>query len=448
MLGQLAPVVDEIRSAWRFHRHGLVAMWVVAVVAWSGAFAVPSKYESTARIFLDANALLKPLLEGLAVTSDSASQIELVRRVLLARPQLETVVDSTDLRLRYHGDRERAELVKSLMKDIRITAAASTPNAREANIFSISYADRDAKLAYSVVSMLLDRLVSQSLGENRLNSDTAQRFLHEQIVDYETRLSQSEARLAAFKKNNVGAMPDQRGDYFARLQSEMTALDQAQSTLNVAVKKRDTLRGKLLGGATDASGGAATSGQVMETSVDSRLREATAKLEDLLVRFTDAHPDVIAMRETIDRLQQQRNEELATLRNNVGSLGSPRGGSSLVAQNLQIALNQAELDMATLQSQVADHSRRVAELRQRMNTLPEVEAELSKLTRDYDVTKAEYEKLLQRFESAKLSDAADRIDSVRFRVVDPPVPELTPRDRKSTRLNSSHHAISRMPSSA
>jgi polysaccharide chain length determinant protein (PEP-CTERM system associated) len=146
----------------------------------------------------------------------------------------------------------------------------------------------------------------------------------------------------------------------------------------------------------------------------------------MLLRFTDQHPDVISLRETVARLEQQRKEELASLRQNTGSLGAPRATSSLVAQNLQLALNQTELDVAALQTQVRDRQNRVAQLRAQINTLPGVEAELLRLNRDYNVTKTEYERLLQRLESAKLSDAADRVDEVRFKVIDPPVEAILP----------------------
>lgn len=422
---QVELVLGQVRSAWRFRLLAVVVAWAIATAGWVAVFLIPSQYESSARVFVDTNSLLRPLLEGIAVQPSTSDQVGLVRRALLSRPQLEKVIAETDLRLRVRSDRGKEAMISALMKEISIDADASSARDREPNIYSIRYMDTDPHLSYTVVKGLLDALVEQSLGANRTDSDTAQRFIKGQLQEYERRLTESEERLAAFKRRNIGSMPDERGGYFERLQAEMTALDQVSAALNVAANKRDELRSKLSGGNRDGSNSAGAA--PVETSVDGRIVEARSKLEELLLRFTDEHPDVLALKSTIARLEQQREEEVAALRSNRGALGAPRTGStSLVVQNLQIALNEAELDVTSLRSQLADRQQRVASLRGHINTLPEVEAELLRLNRDYTVTRTEYEKLLQRYEQAKLSDAADRVDEVRFRIIDPPAQALVP----------------------
>ena len=59
--------------------------------------------------------------------------------------------------------------------------------------------------------------------------------------------------------------------------------------------------------------------------------------------------------------------------------------------------------------------------------VPEIAAQLQKLTRDYDVTKKAYDELLNRRESAKIgSDLQTQTQTVQFRVVDPPAAPLKP----------------------
>ena len=422
MLERYESLISQYRSAWRFRRVGIVVAWSIGVAGWLAVCLIPSQYETAARVYVDTNTLLRPLLEGITVSQNTGSQVDLVRRALLSRPQLEHVIDTTELKDRVKSERSRETTIQDLSKAIQIKVDMPNATTREANTFQIIYADSDPDLAFQVVDAVLKSFVSQSVGEARVDADVAQQFLQSQIAQYEKRLTAAESRLAAFKKRNIGSMPDDRGGYFQRLQTEMSTVEQLRSSLNVAVRKRDELRGKLLGGGTTSVMDSAA----VETSVDGRIRDSRAKLEDMLLRYTDEHPDVIALHETIERLEGQRRAEIEALRSNAGALGAPRASSSLVAQNLQIALNQAEVDVTTLQSQLADHGRQVGELRARVNTVPEVEAELARLNRDYDVTKTEYERLLQRLESAKLSDAADRIDEVKFRVLDPPVKALIP----------------------
>jgi polysaccharide chain length determinant protein (PEP-CTERM system associated) len=420
--------LNAVESVWRFKWQALATAWAACVVGWAIALSIPPSYETSARVFVDANSLLRPLLQGLAVPPNTAGQVELVRQALLARPQLERVIDSTPLKDRVSTPRQREQLVQSLATDIAIKAKVQGNPNREnvSTMYTISYRDGSPDISYTVVTGLLESFVSQSLGANESSSSMAQRFLVDQLREYERRLSDSERQLAEFKRQNVGAMPDERGGFFSRLQAEMVEVDRLQAALAVAVSKQEELRSKLLGGASSGSTQSASTAGV-ETSVDGRLLEARTQLEQLLLRFTESHPDVLAMQDTIARLEEQRAAEIAAIRRNSGALGAPRGGAtSLVAQNLQIALNQTELEVSALRAQLADRQGRVSQLRRMINTLPEVEAELARLTRDYDVTKTQYDALLQRLESAKLSGQADREDDFRIRVIEPPVRPLTP----------------------
>ena len=107
----------------------------------------------------------------------------------------------------------------------------------------------------------------------------------------------------------------------------------------------------------------------------------------------------------------------------MGVTGIPEGGSlaaNPVYEQIRVQRNQVDVDLAALRGQIADRTRRIAEMQTRVETMPEVEAELAQLTRDYDVLRARYGELLQQFETAKLSDAVGQKEQVEFSVLDPP----------------------------
>ena len=210
----------QIQSAWRFWRVALLAAWGICLLGWLAAFSVPGRYESHAKIFVDTNALLEPLLKGLAVETDVSSQTELVRRMLVSRTQIERVVDSSGLAKRAKNTVEREALIKRTSERIELS---SDPKSK---FFTISYRDIDPDVSVSVVKSLLDSFINQSVGGSRGDAESAQKFLMDQISDYEARLTAAEQRLADFKKQNVGLMPDQRGGYYERLQAEMLAKEQ------------------------------------------------------------------------------------------------------------------------------------------------------------------------------------------------------------------------------
>ena len=90
-------------------------------------------------------------------------------------------------------------------------------------------------------------------------------------------------------------------------------------------------------------------------------------------------------------------------------------------QQLNVALADAEADVASMNAREEEYNARYERLKSLSNAVPQVEAELAQLNRDYQVNKANYEKLLERRESAKISgDLGSTTDLVSFRVIDPP----------------------------
>ena len=424
MKEQIEALLSAIRSTWRFRWMALGVAWLVAILGTVLVLALPNKYQSRAQIYVDTRSVLRPLLQGLAVSPQTQDQTDVVRRALLARPSLDQVARKVGLYKRTHNPESAERLLTDLSDLIAIHGDTAT------GIYTITYSDQNPRTAQAVVKTLLDTFMEKSLGAGRTDTQNAESFLKQQVAQYEAALSQSEARLAEFKKKNVGLMPDQRGDYFGRLQAEVASLQKIRSDLAVAARQRDELRRKISGeenGQSILKTPPSAQDIQAATTLDARIRDSRHQLDELLLKFTDRHPEVLAVKDTIKRLEEQRRAELGGVRSTNGTVAQ---GSSVpvdpVVQNLQIGLNTADVQVASLQTQESQSAARVAELQRLVTTGPEVEAELARLNRDYGVTKAQYEALLQRLETARLSNEADRSEDRRFRILEPPRAPLRP----------------------
>jgi polysaccharide chain length determinant protein (PEP-CTERM system associated) len=296
----------------------------------------------------------------------------------------------------------------------------------------VSYTHRDRRTALNVVDRFVHTFMDNSLGGKKEGSEQAQQFLKDQIGEYESRLSEAEGRLADFKKRNVGLMPGTQGDYFSRLQAEQDALSKAQANLEIAIRKRDELQRQLRGESpvlTTPMGGGAVPGAPTGGSNDTatRIRETRTRLDELLLRFTDKHPDVIALRANLAELQQRQAAEIdAARRGDPGAAARTGLAANPVFQSIQLQYNQAEVDLAALRADMADRQRKVASLKNMVNTAPEVEAEYSRLNRDYDVTRAQHRALIERLERARVSEDAEATGVVRFELIEPPTASFAP----------------------
>jgi polysaccharide chain length determinant protein (PEP-CTERM system associated) len=437
MMPALEKAYDEIRSALRFRWYGLMAALVVAIVGWTIVFALPDRYETSASVFVDTRTPLKPVLTNLTLEQDVDAQINYVRESLLARPQLEKVARDTGiLPTTPLTERERAKLLDDLANRVTLTVSnAGSPGDERAaagTVYTIDYLDTDPKRSFKVVDTLLNNFVEQTLGGKRAGSENAQKFLEARIKDYEQRLSVAEDKLANFKKQNVGLLPSEQGGYFAQLQSEVEAAKKASTDLAIAESRRDELTHQLRGdvalSAAGSTGGTLTAqGIAPGSDTLSRIQETQAKLDELLLRFTDQHPDVVATRETLAELKARRATELERLKRGDASAAASSGAASNpVYQSIELELNKVSVEIAALRRQVAQHEEAVRELRARLNSAPQVEAEYQQLTRDYAINKAEYTALMENYQKARLGEQADSAGSVRFEIVQPPEEPVIP----------------------
>jgi polysaccharide chain length determinant protein (PEP-CTERM system associated) len=357
---------------------------------------------------------LRPLLQGLTVTTDKLNQVSLMTQVMLTQPQLKAVAVETGLEARAESAEEMERLLETLKQDIQI---ARLPRQ---DLFQISYRDPDAKMARDVVQALLTSFMEKSLRKDRAQAGQAQTFLQQQIQLYRQRLEEAEARMAEFKKQNVSVLPGAGGDYFARLQQAEAEASTLAGQVRALQARRDELARQVEGeepifGLT--AGGSIGGG----SSVDGPIADFERQLADLRIKVTDKHPDVLRVQQTLADLYAIRDEERARQAAAGSASDSSNLNSNPVYQQLRISLSEADSELAALRQQLAQSQAAASSLKRMVDTIPVVEADMNRLDRDYDVVKRQYDALVQRLESARLSDDVQSDgEQVTFDVIEPP----------------------------
>jgi polysaccharide chain length determinant protein (PEP-CTERM system associated) len=438
----LEQTLGILRGIWRYRWIALAVAWGVCLVSWGVILVLPDKYEASARVFVDPSTALKPVIKGLAIEQDVNAELNLVRQSLMSRPHLEKILDETGLAPRVKTSDALARAIDDLGTRIDIVSVSPAGNENApSKVYTISYVDTNRDRSIKVVQILLDSFREGTIGGKRTSSLAAQAFVEGQIKEYEQRLSEAEQGLAEFKKQHVGLVPGDQSDYFTRLQTEIDAMKKTQTQLGIAVTRRAALAQQLRGegplAAGPTQGMSIGSNGALQPGGDtlSRIQETQAKLDDLLLRFTDKHPDVIALRQTLVDLKKRRQLEMEALkRGDEGAAVATGASSNPVYQSIQLALNQADIEIAGLRGELGDHQSKVTELRRMVDTMPQVEAEFARLNRDYTVNKAQYTALVERLQQAKLGQEAEEKGSVRFEIIDPPTADFRPVAPKRTML--------------
>ncbi len=418
----LRQVSTVLRGTWQRRWLGLAAAWAIGAVGAVVLFKIPDKYEATARVYLDTQSILRPLMQGLAVQPDPAQQVAMVGRTLISRPYMEKLVQTAGLDNGKIGDAERQGLIDHLMTAIKLNSVG-----RE-NLFTITYRDSEPGNAAKIIEALVTMFVEASQGDKLRDADTAQRFIEEQIATYERRLEEAENRLKQFKLRNIGLMGTDGKDYFARMAEAGKEAERIRTELRAAVQGRDALKKELAGEEPILLGepaAAAQQGPISVPEIDGRLEPLRKQLDELLRKYTDIHPDVISTRKMVDQLEADRRKEVEARRKQLAAMATVRPNVSLsgnsVIERLKFALAEAEANIASLQARAAETDAQHNQLRGMAQRLPQIEAELAQLNRDYDIQRKNYQALVERRESVAMSKEVGAVGGLtNFKVVDPP----------------------------
>jgi polysaccharide chain length determinant protein (PEP-CTERM system associated) len=408
-----------LRGVWHRRWIGLVTAWIVGLGAGVAIFLIPDRYEASARIYLDTQTILRPLMSGLAVQPNVNEQVSMLSRTLISRPNVERLIRMTDMDLQLKSQKEREELVDKLMKTLKIKGAGGE------NLYVLSFQHTDPQEAKKVVQSLVSIFVESSLGSKRKDTDQARRFIEEQIASYEQKLVEAENRLKEFRLKHMSMSQGPDKDYFSRYAQLAQQLEAARLELRSAENSREALKRELSGEEPVFLAEDSPTMQGSEVSIpelDSRIASLKAKLDELLRVYTDEHPDVVGTRRVLAQLEEQRKQEVAARKpSEPGRPGMAAKERNPVYQQLRVSLAETEARIAALRAQVGEYERKTQQMLATARMVPEVEAEFAQLNRDYDVQKRNYDTLIARRESAAIAERMEESGgSVDFRVVDPP----------------------------
>ena len=413
-----AQFVFYCNAVWQRRWYAMITAWIVCIAGWFYVATIPDVYVSSGRLYVDTASMLRPLLQGLAVDTNIRSEIRLMQQTLLSRPNLQKVARMTDLDITATTPDQMESLISRL--DDKTTVQSNG-----GNLFKVSFEDGDPVRARDVVDALLTIFVEGNLGQSRDDMDTAQRFIDQQIKEYERQLEMAEERLANFKQQNFNALPGAAG-YHGRVERAEAALLAAENDLNNAITQRALLQRELsstpelIGGNNNLGLG---SGPPSDTTL--RIIEIEAQIQELLTRYTEKHPDVVIAKRRLVALEAKNERELEAALEAELSIGDQPIGETGVPNPLysqmQLRMIEQQSRIQISQSRVDQVKGQIAELERLRANVPAVEAELKKLNRDYGIIKTNYEQLLKRRESARISQEREvSAEPVQFRIVDPP----------------------------
>jgi polysaccharide chain length determinant protein (PEP-CTERM system associated) len=385
-----------IHGIWNRRWLVLAVAWTVCVIGWFVVAQIPNTYTSTARINVQINSLLP---DAVGITpADQQKAIDGVRTTLTSAVNLTKVVRSTDLANTVSNDRDVADRVAALQNAIKITA-------QQDNLVEIAATASSPKLARAIVQKLIDIFVEENLAGDRSEISTSLQFLDAQLAQRQKQLQDSEAKRADFENRYLGSLPG-TGSLNDRISAARSQMAQVDSDLAAAQSSLAAINGQMAGAAS--TGG----GMVASGPAHARVNAIMGQLAEARARgWTDAHPDVIALKSQLAAAQAAARSEPLT----AGTSTNP------MLMSLRSIQADKQVQVAGLSSRKAQLQHDLDQLQAKLAGDPDAASQQAQLEGDYQVLKDQYDKLLANREALRLrSQVQNQTDTVKFSVIDPP----------------------------
>src|ERR1700759_1341407 len=155
----LAKAVALLAGAWRYRWQGLALTWLVCLAGWLAIWSVPDKYAVGAKVYIETEPVLGPLMRGLTVPSDQDQQVAIMLKSMTTRPNLEQIIRLVNPR----GVRMKAADMETAVAELNNNIQMSSEGVK--NLFSIGYVDNNSSYAEAVTQSLLSILVESNVGD-------------------------------------------------------------------------------------------------------------------------------------------------------------------------------------------------------------------------------------------------------------------------------------------
>ncbi|WP_031433191.1 XrtA system polysaccharide chain length determinant [Methylomarinum vadi] len=409
MQEQLAEILSYVKGIISQKWIIIGIAWFFSLAGWGYVYSMPDKYTSKARVHVDTRTMLRPLLRGMAIQTDVRGLVAIMQKLMFTRDNLVKVAELAGIEGDYSSENGKFEIANKLKGNVGISGGRD-------EIFSISYQSTSPVMAQKVVQAFLSVFSEQTQQSTLGDVGSAQRFIEEQIREYEQRLRIAEKARENFKRENLGLLPGQGENQVSKIQSTQKNLEEIEMSISELFSKKEVLQTQLNEAIESEDEWGLTDTLDKDSEEGIRINSLKEKKDDLLIKYTLNHPYVKAIDSTIKELEQRIAEKKRTSddEDKLEAMSNP------YVQSIKAQINQVDAEIATLQSRTERYKKQLKQADEEFNTRLAIETEMQNLNRDYETIKGNYLRLIQKREQASLSEKVDnQAAALKFRVVDP-----------------------------
>jgi len=435
--------LSVVRALWKRRLLICLATALAGTVCTAVIFSLPAVYRAEAVILVESQRIPERFVAS-TVSAELNDRLNNLKQQILSYSRLLNIINKYGLYSDKRRTKAEEEIIELMRKDTNVEMERGWTT-EQPGAFRITYDGPDPAVVTQVANELAELFIDQNLRSREVNAVGTTEFLEDQLEEAKKRLEEQEARLTDYKRTHNGELPQQENTLNAslgrlqlQLQSVQEQISRAEQTKVLRESELETAKASqaAITQLTEKTGESGPSGQT-PAAADKESALLERQLASLRARYTESHPDVKALRETLARAKE-REAQPSPGEKGPDSSGSEqeagrRQGSDadkLLVGNTLLRERERVEQLQTLQGiavkQIGDLQaerqrilRELAALQGSLQQLPLHEQQLIGLTRDYEISKANYQSLLNKKLAAQMATEMERNQkSERFTVLD------------------------------
>ena len=422
MLGQRELTLEDYVGMLRRRIWWLIVPAVLGpAIAFGVSTMLPSRYTSQTLVLVEQQKVPDTLVRPV-ITEVLDERLATMKEQILSRTRLQPIIEMFGL----FEDKQKLSVedkVELMRKAIKISPVRADFEGGGSGLpgFYVSFTAPNARLAQQVCGEITSMFLAENLKVREQRAQGTTDFIGSQLEDSKQKLDQQDAKLAEFKRKYIGQLPGQEQMNFNMLSSLNTQLDANTQALNQLQQTRTYTESVLsqqlqTWRATQDNKTASASPETLEQ----QLTAEQAQLSELESKYTDTYPDVVRLKDDIERLKSRIAEQGNIPAKPVTS-EKKSGPEPPQVQQLRAQLSGIDQSIRNKQSEQARIQSQLSTYQARIQLSPVIEEQYKQLTRDYDTALKFYNDLLQKQnESVMATDLEKRQQGEQFRVLDPP----------------------------
>lgn len=368
----------------------------------------PKIYEAETLILVQSQKVPEDFVRSI-VTTGLEDRLRTITQEVTSRTNLERIIRDHELYLSKVNLllEEKVELVR---QNVNVDVSYGDRRGQEANAFTISFRNEDPVKVMQVTNALASNFIAENLKIRETQVRGTSSFLYDELAATEKKLAEKEADLKIYREKYMGGLPEQLETNLRILERLQEQLEQLNSSLRDAESRKIIVQTQI--GEQERLGPVVSvpleNGQQESMDIVS-LRNELASLES---RYTERHPDVIRLRNMINKLESESAPE-------EGQPGTGRAPVSELDQTLRRQQQDINLEISNFRNDIEKTQAQIKSYESKVEDTPKREQELLSLKRDYDNLQELYNSLLARKLEAEIAVSMERKQKgEQFRVID------------------------------